>query len=251
MNSERQSRAHNNSISGRRERPEARLRRALGRVAIFGLLAGVFAAAMPLSAAEPGGDAKRGAKVFQACVACHSAEPDRHLTGPSLAQLFGRKAGTSEGFMRYSEALVKSDVVWTERTLDEWLANPAKMIPGNEMTFPGIPNAQARGDVIAYLRSVSGGAEAPRGPRLPNLKSAQTDDAVKSIRYCGDTYFVTTEAGKTVKFWEFNLRLKTDSSDLGPVPGRPVLLGAGMRGDRASIVFSAPGEIANMVKSGC
>lgn len=221
------------------------------RLAMIGIAAGVFASAMPSGAAESGGDAKRGTKVFQACVTCHSLEPERHMTGPSLAQLFGRKAGTGKGFLRYSDAMLKAEIVWNERTLDDWLANPGRLIPGNEMTFAGIPDQGSRRDLIAYLRAVSEGSEAPRGPRMPRLKSAQADDVVKGIRYCGDTYFVTTEAGKTLKIWEFNVRLKTDSTEFGPHPGRPVLVGVGMGSDRAAIVFSAPGEIAKVINTAC
>jgi cytochrome c len=232
-------------------RAASRLRGVVTCIAAIGLAAGVFATARPLAAAESGADAQRGAKAFQTCIACHSLEPARHMSGPALDGILGRKAGTAKGFMRYSDALLKSDVVWTERNLDEWLANPGKMIPGNEMAFPGIGDAQARRDLIAYLKAVSEGGEAPRGPRMPSLKLAQAGDVVKAIRYCGDTYFVTTEAGKALKIWEFNLRLKTDSTEFGPHSGRPVLVGVGMRGDRAAIVFSAAGEIASMVKSGC
>lgn len=231
------------------------LRRLPWRLAALGVAAGVLVAALPSNAAETAGDAKRGAKAFQVCVACHSLEPDRHMTGPSLAQLFGRKAGTHKGFMRYSDAMLQSGIVWNERTLDQWLASPAQLIPENSMSFRGIPDPAARRDLIAYLKAVSEGSEAPRGPaagpRMPRLKSAQADDVVKAIRYCSDTYFVTTEAGKTHKLWEFNLRLKTDSTEFGPHPGRPVLVGVGMGGDRAAIVFSAPGEIAKLIKTAC
>jgi cytochrome c len=215
----------------------------------------VLFAASTSNAAESAGDAKRGAKAFQACVACHSLERDRHMTGPSLAQLFGRKAGTHKRFLRYSDAMLQSGIVWNERTLDQWLASPVQLIPGNDMAFPGIPDSGARRDLITYLKAVSDGSEAPRGPaagpRMPRLKSAQADDVVKAIRYCGDTYFATTEAGKTHKLWEFNLRLKTDSTEFGPHPGRPVLVGVGMGGDRAALVFSAPGEIAKLIKTEC
>jgi len=227
------------------------LERAFRHLPAIGAAVAMLAASMPSNGAEATGDPKRGAKVFQACVACHSAEPDRHMTGPSLARLFGRKAGAAKGFLRYSDSMLKSDIVWNERTLDQWLASPRQLIPENEMAFAGIADPGARRDLIAYLKAVSEGSEAPRGPRVPLLKSAQADDVVKAIRYCGDTYFVTTEAGKTLKIWEFNLRLKTDSTEFGPHPGRPVLVGVGMGSDRAAIVFSAPGEIAKLIKTAC
>ncbi len=205
----------------------------------------------PLHSAE--GDVKRGTAAFRACAACHSTETGRHLTGPSLAEVYGRKAGSASGFLRYSDALRKSGVTWNEHALDAWLANPARFIPHNEMTFAGVKDPQARSDLIAYLKAVSQEKEVPRGggPRMPRLKAAKPDSLVKTVRYCKDTYFITTEAGETARIWEFNLRLKTDSSEYGPAAGRPVLLGAGMQGDRASLIFSQPEEISTTIKSGC
>jgi cytochrome c len=71
------------------------------------------------------------------------------------------------------------------------------------------------------------------------------------VRYCADTYTIETADGSTQKIWEFNLRIKTDSSKLGPLPGKPVVLGAGMRGDRASLVFARPAEISEFIKAVC
>src|SRR5262249_49472298 len=87
------------------------------------------------------GDPKRGVQVFQQCAACPSVEPNEHMPGPSLAHVWGRKAGTAQGFMRYSDALNSSGVTWNEQTLDKWLADPATFIPGNAMGFPGIRDA--------------------------------------------------------------------------------------------------------------
>lgn len=214
-----------------------------------------------LNAAE--GDVKRGAAAFRVCTACHSVEPGRHLTGPSLAGVYGRKAGTTQGFLRYSDALQKSGLVWNEQTLDAWIANPARLVTGNDMTFPGIKDRKARADVIAYLQAVSAGKAPPApaaqggmmgmmgGGPMPDLKQASADSEVKSIRHCGDTYFVTTADGKTHKIWEFNLRFKTDSSANGPSPGKPAVVGVGMRGDRVAIVFAAPLELSSFIKQSC
>lgn len=213
-----------------------------------------FAASFPplALAADIQSDAQRGAQAFRACAACHTLEPGRNLTGPSLANLFGRKAGTVPGFLRYSDALQRSGVTWNEQTLDSWLRDPEKFIPGNDMTFPGIKDDKARRDLIAYLKAADTTPGMQRmSPRMPNLKKAKPDSIVKAIRHCGDTYFVTTEDGKTEKIWEFNLRFKTDTSDTGPAPGRPVLIGVGMRGDRAAIIFAGPSEIGALVKEQC
>lgn len=208
--------------------------------------------ALAASAARGEGNAARAAAAFQACAACHSLEPGRHLTGPSLANLFGRKAGTSEKFLRYSDALKRSGVTWNERTLDSWLRDPARFIPGNEMVFPGIRDDAARRDLIAFLKSPHAAAGAQRMVQsFPNLKKAGASDIVKTIRHCGDTYFVATEDGKTHKIWEFNLRFKTDTTGSGPTAGKPVLLGVGMRGDRAAVVFAKPSEIGTFLREKC
>src|SRR2546425_13308128 len=64
--------------------------------------------------AAAAGDPKRGSRVFQACIACHSVKPGEHMTGPSLAGIWNRKAGTAEGFLRYSDALKRVDIVLNE-----------------------------------------------------------------------------------------------------------------------------------------
>jgi len=228
--------------------PHRAAKRLIGAI-VLGLAAGGLAAA---------GDPERGARAFRACVACHGVEPAQHLTGPSLAEIFGRKAGSVEGFARYSEVLRRSAVVWDERALDAWLRDPARFIPGNAMTFPGIAEERTRADVVAYLRAVSEGkapkAEGQRrgGPaQLADLGRAGERARVAAVRYCGDTYYVTTAAGETRAYWEFNLRFKTDSSARGPASGQPVLVGGGMMGDRAQLVFAHPGEIAALVKAQC
>jgi cytochrome c len=219
-------------------------------------------AASPWSlAAEPAGDVSRGARVFQQCVACHSTEAGRNMTGPSLAHVWNRKAGTAEGFARYSDALRASNIVWTQESLQRWLANPQAMVPGTSMTFAGIRDAKARDDVITYLRAASEG-KAPSGgggmaggmmgsTEPADLRKAAADSQVASIQHCRDTYTVRTRDGKVHKIWEYNLRLKTDSSDRGPSQGAPVIVDSGMRGDRFSIVFASPAEVSRQIQESC
>jgi len=110
--------------------------------------------------------------------------------------------------------------------------------------------------VIAYLQAVAEGKAPPSAmPGMQrqklDLKTAPPEGQVTAVKYCGDTYTVETADGKSQKIWEFNLRFKTDTSKLGPVPGKPVVVGAGMQGDRASIVFAAPKEISESIKQAC
>lgn len=225
------------------------------RAALGALL--VLAAGGALAA----GDAQRGARLFQSCAACHSVDEGEHLTGPSLALLWNRRAGTAEGFQRYSDALKRADIKWNEATLDKWLTNPEAFIHDTSMTFPGIKQPKDRADVIAYLHAVSEGKSPPAAKAgggmmsmqrgKPDLHKAPPEGLVTGIKHCGDTYTIDTADGKSQKVWEFNLRFKTDTSKLGPAPGKPVVVGAGMQGDRASIVFASPQEISEFIKSTC
>jgi cytochrome c len=102
------------------------------------------------------GDPKRGESVYSRCLACHALAYDR--TGPRHCGLFGRKAGSVPGF-DYSKAMKQSGIVWSRETLDKFLENPRKDIPGTKMTYAGIKNAQERADVIAYLKQAGADKE--------------------------------------------------------------------------------------------
>jgi cytochrome c len=232
----------------------------IGRLAVLlCVLPGAALGAAMVAAQPPEGNATRGAALFRQCVACHSVESGVQLTGPSLAHVWGRRAATVDGFTRYSEPLKRAAVVWDAATLDRWLQNPQAVVPGNLMTFPGVKDERQRADLVAYLKAVDAGQAppAPPGGRMmagstrPDLKTLGPERRVKAIRHCGDGYHVTTEDGKTVPFWEFNLRFKTDSSRFGPATGTPVLVPAGMQGDRASVVFSSPAEIGRLIEERC
>ena len=206
--------------------------------------------------AEAAGNPVRGEHYFQACAACHSLAPNHNMTGPSLAGVISRKAGTLASFQRYSQALKSSDVVWDEKTLDAWLTNPSGFIPGSTMTFQGIGQAAIRADLIAYLNGAMTLAPQEQGlaagaPGDEDLKKLGPESKVRSITYCPDTYSVTTADGQTKLFWERNLRFKTDSSVIGPEKGAPAITGAGMQGDRASVIFSTPEEIGPFIKRQC
>ncbi|HEY7943852.1 MAG TPA: cytochrome c family protein [Casimicrobiaceae bacterium] len=222
------------------------------------ILLGITLSAWPAFAAgqtSSMGNVANGAQVFRACAGCHSLEQGRNLSGPSLADVIGRKAGSAASFLRYSAALKGSGIVWSAQTLDAWLANPAAFIPGSAMPFKGLPDPKARKDVIAFLSAASSGnavvlADA-RLPQLPRLTEAPPGQRVTAVRHCHDSYFVSTADGLTRPFWEFDLRFKTDTSDRGPNKKQPVLVGQGMGGDRAQIVFAAPAEISTLIVDRC
>ena len=99
-------------------------------------------------------DFDAGKKQFNKCVACHSVEPDVHMTGPSLHGLLGRKVGSLEGFA-FSPAMEASELVWTEETLSAFLQQPMTYIPGTVMPFGGVKKAEQRDALICYLKQVA------------------------------------------------------------------------------------------------
>ena len=116
------------------------------------LIAFALLYALPQSAraAEAAPAAEAGKRHFTKCMACHSLESGVHMTGPSLARLSGRKAGSAQGFV-YSPAMQQSDVVWTRESLSAYLDNPATYIPGNLMPFGGLHNREQREALVDYL----------------------------------------------------------------------------------------------------
>ena len=209
--------------------------------------------------AKADGDAERGSKEFGVCAACHSLSPTLNKTGPSLATVWDRNAGSLANFDRYSSALKAFGAAWNQQNLDAWLANPAGFIPGNYMTFQGIHDAPARADIIAFLKAVG---EAGRGGAPVNIPAAYTETplnlkklgperVVTAIRSCGESYFVTTADGQTRPFWDESLRFETDASEMGPVSGKPAILPSGMFGDRAAVIFAHPSEISSFIRQLC
>jgi cytochrome c len=176
----------------------------------------------------------------------------------------GSQSGHLPSFSRYSPALKSANIEWNDKTLNEWIADPQHVVPDNQMTFPGVKDARQRADLLAFLKEATqpGGSQLAQGrgngmggmmgaDQTLNLRKLEPSDRVKSISHCKDTFTVTTADGKTHKFWERNLRLKVDTSGDGPERNAPALIGAGMMGDRADVIFADPGEISGMIAANC
>lgn len=123
------------------------------------LLAGVFACVCLAASVGAAPDAVRGEQLYVRCLACHALAVDR--VGPHHCGLFGRLAGSVPDFA-YSPALKNSKIVWNDRTLDRFLAQPLKMVPGSTMTYDGVPDPKERADLIAYLKHVNDTPECAR-----------------------------------------------------------------------------------------
>lgn len=100
-------------------------------------------------------DPDNGARQAQVCRACHSLERGGpNMLGPNLFGVFGKRTGARADFA-YSEVLVEAGFTWTPRALEAWLAQPARFLPGNRMTFAGVLDEGNRVDLVAYLLNVT------------------------------------------------------------------------------------------------
>lgn len=104
--------------------------------------------------AQSGGNAQKGKQVFNQCSACHSLQAGKNGIGPSLHGIIGQKAGTVPGY-NFSAAMKNSKVVWNADTLQKYLSDPQKFIPGNKMPFPGIKDKTQLQNLIAYLKQAT------------------------------------------------------------------------------------------------
>jgi cytochrome c len=115
--------------------------------ALLPLVALAFVAEAPRAGAQEAGEPTF--KRF--CAVCHSTDPGVNKIGPSLAGIVGRKAGSVPGY-NYTEANKNSGLTWDEATLDTYLTDPKKTIPGTKMLFAGIKKPEDRQALIAYLK---------------------------------------------------------------------------------------------------
>lgn len=124
------------------------LLRSTARVALLAsCLAGAGARGAPQTSSPQDG----GRELYeQHCGACHS--PDVNRAGPMHRGVFGRRVGMAPGFA-YSKALRNAQVVWNEKSLEAWLQDPEKLIPGQQM-FVSIDDQVTRAQIIQFLRTL-------------------------------------------------------------------------------------------------
>lgn len=114
------------------------------------LAAGLLVALPAVASAQ---DAEAGKKIFKKCSPCHNIGPGaKNKVGPELNGVFGRKAGSVEGF-KYSKAMMDSGITWDEAVFKEYITDPKKKVPGNKMVFPGVKDEIERDDLAAYIGS--------------------------------------------------------------------------------------------------
>lgn len=106
--------------------------------------------------APPPGDPERGRLVFGPCRTCHYTQLQMgHNNGPNLHRIFGKVAGKQAGFAYYSARFKAASFVWTPQLMYAWLENPMALFPDSHMMSLGVPDAQRRADLIAFLQQAS------------------------------------------------------------------------------------------------
>ena len=181
-------------------------------------------------AANPPGDAVAGRQVFKKCQVCHSLEPGKVILGPSLAGILGRKSGAEPGFS-YSPALKQAALTWDAATLDAYLMDPQKIVPGNRMPFPGLKTDHDRKDVIAFLAAPIAPAVMPAAAKA-DAPSASTAAAPQAGTGSAAAY--STDAKYTLR--------------TGIAEGKMVFLGVGgsIDGKANPILTAAEGQIVEL-----
>lgn len=118
----------------------------------MGRFAWILAAAVTVSTQASAQDLTAGARSFNKCRACHQVgEPVKNGVGPHLNGLFGRAAGSTEGYT-YSSANKDSGIIWDEAVFADYIKDPKAKVPGTKMIFPGIKNEQEIKDLTAFLK---------------------------------------------------------------------------------------------------
>ncbi|MEO7496555.1 MAG: c-type cytochrome [Massilia sp.] len=119
-------------------------------------LALAIAAVTLAPGAQAAAPALSGEAIYARCLGCHALAYDR--TGPRHCGLLGRRAGSVPGFA-YSEAMKRAGIVWDARTLNRFLADPGRTVPGTSMTYAGVKDPAERRALIDYLRRAASGPE--------------------------------------------------------------------------------------------
>ena len=175
------------------------------------------------------GDAVAGRQVFKKCQACHSLEPGKTILGPSLAGIVDRKSGAEPNF-NYSPAMKQAALTWDAATLDTYLTDPQKLVPGNRMPFPGLKTDQDRKDVIAFLAAPVSPAGASTAKAAAPAASATAAPQAKS----GSDAVYLTDAKYTLR--------------TGIAEGKMVFLGVGgsIDGKANPVLTAAEGQIVQL-----
>ena len=163
------------------------------------LAAGFLSVQAAMATDLPEGDASRGEKLFSACAGCHQVgEGAQNKVGPHLDGLIGRTAGSVAGF-KYSSAMRaagEAGMTWTAANIAEYLEKPREFIPGNRMSYRGMPRAKDRADLVSWLKQISQETPGQAGATAEVVAAPGFADVVMQIE--GDPEYGEYLAGECV-----------------------------------------------------
>lgn len=179
---------------------------------LFSALAGLLSIALTAqvhAAANP----VKGEELFKQCVACHArGDGATHTVGPSLNHVFGRVAGSADGYASYSDPMKakgeQEQLVWTEKSLYIFLAGPARYVPGTTMGFAGFRKEQEIKDLLSYLITFSPAYTAESGEIVAasdaaaaTLPAVKDDDEIESPEFTDDFMNTDTAIATGGELW--------------------------------------------------
>lgn len=113
-----------------------------------------FAVAVALVATQASsGEASEAPASFKPCAVCHSTTAGANGVGPSLAGVYGKRAGTRSGY-KYSDKMVQSGLTWDAASLTKFIADPKGTVPGSKMAFAGMKKPDDMIAVVNYLKTL-------------------------------------------------------------------------------------------------
>lgn len=178
-------------------------------------------------------DPTKGTTVFDGCRGCHSIdEGGATLLGPNLWGVIDRPVASVDGF-DYSEALKEFGGSWELGRLDEFLSDPAGIVPGTRMAVGGVADRFDRANLIAYLNQNSSNPLPIGIPPSPSAAAGSDTDKKKDFgllvdapgvektqTYCTPCHseMIIVQQGKTRKRWEDAFEWMIEEQGMAPIP---------------------------------
>jgi nitrite reductase (NO-forming) len=199
----------------------------------------------PAQSAPLSADAAAGKAVFRKCQACHSLTAGKNGVGPSLAGIVGKKAAAAPGY-NYSQAMRTSNLTWDAATLDAYLSDPQKVVPGNKMPFPGLKTENERRTLIAFLtaESTQGAPAAAAAPPAPVTSAPAAKPAATATPTASPTQPAAAPNQPVVSYLP-GIRYTLRS---GIAEGRMVFIGVGgtIDGQINPVLSAAEGQVVQV-----
>jgi cytochrome c len=132
---------------------EAEWRGHMTRCASYRLFCLGFAFVSPEAVAQDKADDPGQLTFNSACRTCHTIREGDNRLAPNLYGILGRKSGTTKNYYGYSASMQNADIVWGEKNLEQFIADPESVVPGNNMKpYSGLPSADARAKIVEFLK---------------------------------------------------------------------------------------------------